>query len=100
MIPGEVLALIKGTPGLELSGTPTTEFTCQGAKFHSPRPMVVHEFTTPDKTIYLCGTCVDNVGLLRSLLKAADVPWTVRRCFGNNVRQVAELLSNTEENHA
>lgn len=100
MIPGEVLALIEGTPGLELSGTPTTkDVNCQGAKFHSPRPMVVHAFTTSDKTVYLCGTCVDNVGLLRSLIGATEVPWTVRRCFGNNVRQVADQLPS-EENHA
>jgi hypothetical protein len=97
VIPGEVLGLIEGTSSIKLSGVPTNGVECQGAKFHSPRPMVVHPFEmtsadSEDETVHLCGTCANNVQVLLALLKAYDgrISWTVRRCFGNLVRGVAE----------
>lgn len=97
MIPGLVLTYVKGTPDIELSGLTTEERECQGAKFHSPRPMIVHPFTWrradgEDEIVYLCGTCTDNVQVLLALLKGRQgfVPWSVKRCFGNLVRSVAE----------
>jgi hypothetical protein len=103
VIPGEVLELIKGTPSLELPGLPAEgDLSCDGARFHSPRPMVVHAFRSAGedaKTIHLCGTCADNVHLLMNLIKVGKVPWAARRCFGNTVRRVAEQAA-TEENHA
>jgi hypothetical protein len=99
VIPGEVLRLIQGSPDLERPGIPADNLSCQGAKFHSPRPMILHPFPGADRTtIHLCGTCADNVRLLISLSRVAEVPWTARRCFGNTVRKVAE--NATEENHA
>lgn len=105
MIPGEVLALLKDTPSAELPGLPAEVHACQGAKFHSPRPMIVHRFRVDgpsgERVIHLCGTCEDNVRLLMALLKArTDVPWRVRRCFGNQVRSVAEHTDELEEQHA
>lgn len=110
MIPTPVLALIEETPSAELPGRPTVRDECQGAKFHSPRPMIVHPFEMPradgkNETVYLCGTCADNVKVLFSLLKArqGDVPWTVKRSFGNLVRGVAEMAyahSTEEQDHA
>lgn len=102
MIRGEVLAQIEAFPDMELPGIPTREHECQGSKFHSPRPMVVHPFPmphTPGEKIYLCGTCSDNVRLLLALLGQGDVPWTVKRCFGNLVRAVATAMSK-EHNDA
>lgn len=101
MIPGEVLALIRDTPTAVIPGTPAESLSCAGAKFHSPRPMLLHPFELPGGTIHLCGTCADNVQLLMELLKAreGEVPWKARRCFGNIVRSVVEA-ANTEENHA
>lgn len=97
MIPGQVLALIEDTPSAELPGITTEQYTCQGAKFHSPRPMIVHPFRTGrkeggDKIIYLCGTCLDNVLVLLALLKGRDgeISWPVKQCFGNITRSVAE----------
>jgi hypothetical protein len=92
VIPGEVLAHIEAFPRTELPGILAREHECQGSKFHSPRPMVVHPFPmphTPGEKIYLCGTCSDNVRLLISLEAQGEVPWTVKRCFGNLVRAVA-----------
>lgn len=89
MIPGEVLAHIEGSPALELPGVLTNAHECQGSKFHSPRPMVVHPFPALGEMIYLCGTCSDNVRLLLALQAQGEVPWTVKRCFGNLIRAVA-----------
>lgn len=104
MIPGEVLALVKDTPSAELPGLLAETHGCQGAKFHSPRPMVVHPFRVDgpsgERVIHLCGTCEDNVRLLTALMRATEVPWRVRRCFGNQVRNVAENITDFEEHHA
>lgn len=97
MIPGQVLALIEDTPSAELPGIPTDQHTCQGAKFHSPRPMVVHPFhmhraDSEDEIVYLCGTCSDNVQVLLTLLKGnkGEVSWPIKRHFGNLARAVAD----------
>lgn len=105
VIPGEVLALIGDTPGTELPGTTTDQHTCQGAKFHSPTPMLVRSLQLGDEIVYLCGTCTDNVQVLASLLRdrQGDVSWPVRRCFGNLARGVAEAVyahSSKEQTHA
>lgn len=95
MIPGEVRALIEISPDLELPGILAHEHECQGSKFHSPRPMVVHSFPmphTPGEKIYLCGTCADNVRLLLAFESQGTVPWTVKRCFGNLIRAVAAAM--------
>jgi hypothetical protein len=67
--------------------------------------MLVHPVELGDEIVYLCGTCADNVQVLLSLLKGrqGDVSWTVRRCFGNLVRSVAEAAyahSAEEKTHA
>jgi hypothetical protein len=102
VIPREVLTLIEESPHMELPGIPTREHECQGSKFHSPRPMVVHPFPmphTPGEMIYLCGTCSDNVRLLLALEAQGEVPWTVKRCFGNLIRAVA-ATTNKEKDDA
>ena len=101
MIPGEVLAHIERSPLQELPGILADEHTCQGSKFHSPRPMVVHPFSmphTPEGMIYLCGTCMDNVQLLLAIQAQGEVPWSVQRCFGNLTRSVAATMK--EQDHA
>lgn len=100
MIPGELLDHLVSAPPLELPGILTSEHECQGAKFHSPRPMVVHSFPMPrseGELIYLCGTCADNVKTLLALETQGEVPWPVKRCFGNLTRAAATAL-NTKEN--
>lgn len=102
MIPGEVLAHIEGSPRTEVPGVLASEHTCQGSKFHSPRPMVVHPVPMPHAPggmIYLCGTCSDNVRLLLALQEQGPVPWTVQRCFGNLIRAVAAIKTK-ETDHA
>lgn len=101
MIPGEVLAHIAGSPAMELPGITTDEHECQGSKFHSPRPMVVHPLPmphAPGEMIYLCGTCADNLKMLLAFQAHGEVPWTVKRCFGNLIRAAA--IPTKEQDHA
>lgn len=72
------------------------ESECVGARFHSPTPLVLRDvWLSPDEgageSVLLCGTCADNLGVLQALLVKHDgeVPWPVRREFGNLVRALA-----------
>lgn len=74
-----------------LPGQPL-EAECQGAEHHSPRPIVLHSVDLPDdRSVILCGTCRDNLGTLLSLMQdhPGQLPWPVRREFGNIIRALA-----------
>lgn len=79
---------------------------CAGAKFHSPTPLFTHDVRllpvqwfidasiVPSMAVpsaWLCGTCKDNVALLQQIIyrNKGDVPWAVRREFGNELRRLA-----------
>lgn len=98
MITREVLQLIQDAPTAALPGIPAThDHDCQGSKFHSPRPMIVHRVEMPQQPgehLYLCGTCRDNYHLLTNLQHTTHIPWPTRRCFGNTIRTLA-----AQENH-
>jgi hypothetical protein len=98
VITREVLQLIQDTPTAILPGTPAThDHDCQGSKFHSPRPMIVHRVEVPQQPgehIYLCGTCADNYRLLTALEHTTSVPWPARRCFGNTIRAIVPQEPN------
>lgn len=73
---------------------------CEGAKFHSPHPLVLRDVppwpglrvTDESQCFVLCGTCADNLGVLQELYEAydGDVPWPVRREFGNQIQALAK----------
>lgn len=85
----------------------TEDRECEGAKHHSPRPLTVkdtslvrrewwHEdYPSPiwlnAPRAYLCGTCRGNLSILLQMLHHAegDLPWEVRREFGNDIRALA-----------
>lgn len=77
------------------TGSFARETDCEGARFHSPNPLVLCDVPlAPDgqgPTALLCGTCADNLAVLQSLLMRLDgeVEWPVRREFGNLVRALA-----------
>lgn len=81
---------------------------CEGAVFHSPRPLFVHwvplvreewwtEFEGPGPNpgfaprAALCGTCRDNLAILLQMLHATNgaLDWEIRREFGNGIRALA-----------
>lgn len=80
----------------------STEETCEGAKFHSPNPLVVyHEPVSPvpaghecppEAYAWLCGTCRANLAVYLALMVENDgeLAWEVRREFGNRIRALAE----------
>lgn len=101
-VPAHIKRLISECHGLPLPGVLTEVQGCEGAKFHSPQPLLVREYgldgalvfptdgphTEEYDTVWLCGTCAANLTVLLCLLKAhdGDLPWEARREFGNLVR--------------
>lgn len=105
-VPPTIKALISEAKGLSLPGIlAEAELVCEGARFHSPRPLVVREYVVrgskvtpvegldaPEDAVWLCGTCASNVEVMSSLLDAYNgaLAWEARREFGNSVRAIAE----------
>lgn len=78
-----------GTETLE--GTLAYERGCEGSKFHSPTPLILHEVTlTSGRIVMLCGTCKDNYAVVTLLLDRDKDSWPVRRQFGNVIRALAQ----------
>lgn len=101
-VPTNIRRLIKEAHGVPLPGVLTEVQQCEGAKFHSPQPLLVREYgldgavlypndgehSAVHDTVWLCGTCASNLTVLLCLLRAhgGDLPWEARREFGNLVR--------------
>lgn len=74
----------------------TDEAVCEGAKHHSPTPLMVKEVSLSPSgggtTAMLCGTCADNLAVLQHLLSqhGGEMQWPLRREFGNLIRALAE----------
>lgn len=77
----------------------SSEHECEGAKFHSPNPLIVHETNLVPwdshaavHTAWLCGTCRSNLWVYQRLLqeRRGDIPWEVQRSFGNAIRALAK----------
>lgn len=100
MLPRTVDALLErlGTASA-LSGSLTKAVACEGAKFHSPTPLLVRAVRLcpeewgceNDTTVWLCGTCEANISVLQHLLHSTEgaLSWEVRREFGNLLRALA-----------
>lgn len=59
---------------------------CEGAKHHSPTPLLVYPVGLPDgREVWLCGTCRGNAQVMQLMqISAPDgMPW--RRYFGNKL---------------
>ena len=67
------------------------ERECVGATFHSPNPLVLNEVEVDGEVVLLCGTCLANLRVLQHLIENTDgdLPWVVRRDFGNKIRALA-----------
>lgn len=68
----------------------TSVHECQGARFHSPKPLEVHRVLIHQRSVFLCGICRDNLQLLVDLVGAESEPlaWIVLREFGSGIRQL------------
>lgn len=105
-VPPTILRLLQSATGLRLDGTLVEpSVACEAAKHHSPRPLLVCEYrvtrsrlepldgdTVEEGTVWLCGTCSDNVNVALALYDGHDgvLPWQARRELGNLVRAIAE----------
>ncbi len=75
---------------------------CEGAKFHSPNPLLVTEVSlvsplwprvaTLGPLVWLCATCADNLRVYQHLLGQSEgkMEWPIRREFGNLVRALGD----------
>jgi hypothetical protein len=72
---------------------------CQGAKFHSPRPLKVHPCKLGNNhLVYLCGTCLDNLNTYLFLNEAeGTLEWEVLRCFGNSLRSTGMIALGSKK---
>lgn len=101
-LPEHTSALIYASGTWHLPGDDQAD--CEGSRFHSPTPMVTKMVRLiPDAwspmasaqhspRVYLCGTCADNLTVLQQIIAAhrGQVPWKVRREFGNTIRALGE----------
>jgi hypothetical protein len=70
------------------------ERECQGAAFHSPKPLDLHETKIgPDRVVDLCGTCLANLNIYMDIKRhfGGEIPWSVRREFGNRLRSIGDV---------
>lgn len=66
---------------------------CQGAKFHSPRPLRVQEVLIRNKTVYLCANCKSNLEVFIFLWnKNNGLDWEAQRAFGNLIRALGQHI--------
>ncbi len=90
--PKQILSALEGTDAVAtFSAQLSTEQECEGAKFHSPAPLLVRLRTLSNgETVFLCGVCADTLTVLNQLLmqNEGDLPWEVRREFGNRIRAI------------
>jgi hypothetical protein len=91
-LPPEIKSLVEKHPKAQSIVGPEAE--CQGAKFHSPRPLSVHSYLLPDKhVVHLCGTCRDNLMVYVHLWETTGgFDWPVQRSFGNQIRSLGTMI--------
>jgi hypothetical protein len=91
-------------------GTPTGDsravvHPCEGAKFHSPTPLVTICYELPSgRQVWLCPTCEMNLKCFTWLYKHAphQLSWDVMREFGNTIRLLGQEIvrsQQSEEHH-
>ena len=98
--PKRVQAALAETDCSVLPGSLALGRECVGAKFHSPTPLILNEVeVAPGQVVWLCGTCQANLEVLQHLLvqNDGDLPWPVRREFGNRVRALATNGPTTDD---
>lgn len=68
---------------------------CQGAKFHSPRPLTTRHWRFGDDLdVYLCPTCEANLDILMHLNEQVQsLSWPVLREFGNQIRALGKQIA-------
>lgn len=97
----EIAGAISELEVANLPGHFDPQQSCAGAKFHSPRPLLLHKVVlSDDRTAQLCGVCRDNLRVLNELVNASDgeLPWRVRREFGNQLRSLTLMTPEETEN--
>lgn len=99
-VPTPIARSLIETGGIDLPGRVLAEHAaCAGAKFHSPSPLTLREIAFGTESVWLCGTCSDNLLVLLGMLKSrdGDLAWETRRCFGNLLRAIGLRVYRAQE---
>jgi hypothetical protein len=72
-------------------GRITVGRSCQGAKFHSPTPLLVYPRLIGERSVWLCGNCMAALQVYEqvALEHGGQVPTSATRAFANWVRDMA-----------
>ena len=76
---------------IDLDGVLADGIECEGARYHSPNPLILHRIEVEDgDVVLLCGTCRDNLDVFDRLMRSqeGELAWPVRREFGNLIRAI------------
>jgi hypothetical protein len=94
-LPKEIAACLSVPEVKALDGSLASDRECEGARFHSPQPLVLHEIKVGKRKAYLCGVCRDNLSVLDALTRSqdGDLAWPVRREFGNQIRALHKEMT-------
>lgn len=66
---------------------------CEGAKFHSPQPLVTRHWQFGDYQPYLCLNCESKLETLLFLEdESGGLSWPTLREFGNQIRTIAQRV--------
>lgn len=89
--PKQAREALDATDTSGLPGVLAYDRACEGAKFHSPNPLLLNEVPVAGEVVLLCGTCLANLRVLQHLMRQTDhrPPWPVLRDFGNQIRALA-----------
>lgn len=88
-VPRSIAAMLRHVGTAPLPGEAALESYCEGAKYHSPNPLRLHQVDLGlGREVLLCGTCRDNAAVLHVLIHLDDAPTELpwRREFGNKLR--------------
>lgn len=89
---------------LDEHGLPTTdqpvvrasEHPCEGARFHSPQPLVTRHWKFGDYELYLCLNCESKLEILLHLEdRSGGLDWPTQREFGNQIRLIATRVCSS-----
>lgn len=76
------------------ASTSPNDHPCEGAEFHSPRPLRTHGYRLHNgRSFWLCLTCKDNIDVYVFLWESqGGLPWSIQRCFGNQTRNIGNVI--------
>lgn len=95
----EIVEVLLAVYNIQRDLNSPNKHNCEGAEFHSPRPLQVHGYRLSNgNAFWLCGTCKDNLDIYLYLWDHnKGLGWDVQRCFGAKIRGLANIVINSRK---